>query len=164
MKKIRLISMLALAIMVAVGATSCKPKDADIQKAVQTAVAANPDATGVTVAVEKGVVTLTGEVKDEAASMAINGLAAAVKNVKSVVNNMTIAAPLVNPVDAQLIEALKDEYGNFKALKKAAVVEAIMTGEANGLLEETRYDMDDKGEIAPSEVAPTTPPADPAKK
>ncbi len=46
-----------------------------------------------------------------------------------------------------VIEALKGEYGNFKALKKAAVVEAIMTGEANGLLEETRYDMDDKGEI-----------------
>ena len=130
MKKIRLISMLALAIMVAVGATSCKPKDADIQKAVQTAVAANPDATGVTVAVEKGVVTLTGEVKDEAASIAINGLAAAVKNVKSVVNNMTIAAPLVNPVDAQLIEALKDALKDNPTVV-AAVNEGVisLTGE-----------------------------------
>ena len=46
-----------------------------------------------------------------------------------------------------VIEALKGEYGSFKALNKAAVVEAIMTAEANGLLEETRFDMDDKGEI-----------------
>ncbi|MGL4791895.1 MAG: hypothetical protein ACRCW1_10840 [Anaerotignaceae bacterium] len=46
-----------------------------------------------------------------------------------------------------VIEALKGEYGNFKGLKKAAVVESIMTGEANGLLEETRYDLDEKGEL-----------------
>ena len=39
------------------------------------------------------------------------------------------------------------EYGDFKALKKPAVVEAIMTGEANGLLEETRYELDSKGEL-----------------
>jgi DNA-binding PadR family transcriptional regulator len=46
-----------------------------------------------------------------------------------------------------VIEALKGEYGSFKALKKPAVIEAIMTGEANGLLEESRYDLDDKGEL-----------------
>jgi DNA-binding PadR family transcriptional regulator len=46
-----------------------------------------------------------------------------------------------------VIEALKGEYGSFKSLKKPAVIEAIMTGEANGLLEETRYDTDDKGEL-----------------
>lgn len=46
-----------------------------------------------------------------------------------------------------VINALKNEYGNFKALKKPAVIEAIMTAEANGLLEETRFDLDDKGEL-----------------
>ena len=46
-----------------------------------------------------------------------------------------------------VIEALKGEYGNFKALKKPAVIEAIMTGEANGLLEESRFDLDSKGEV-----------------
>lgn len=46
-----------------------------------------------------------------------------------------------------VIEALKGEYGSFKALKKPSVIEAIMTGEANGLLEETRYELDDKGEL-----------------
>ena len=117
--------MLALAIMVAVGATSCKPKDADIQKAVQTAVATNPDATGVTVAVEKGVVTLTGEVKDEAASVAINGLATAVKGVKSVTNSLTVTppAPVLSPIDAALETALKD------ALKdNATVIAAVKDG------------------------------------
>ena len=44
MKKTSLISMLALALLLVVGVSSCKPKDADIQKAVQTAIAANPDA------------------------------------------------------------------------------------------------------------------------
>lgn len=46
-----------------------------------------------------------------------------------------------------VIEALKGEYGHFKALKKPAVIEAIMTGEANGLLEETRYELNAKGEL-----------------
>ena len=46
-----------------------------------------------------------------------------------------------------VINALKGDYGNFKALKKPAVIEAIMTAEANGLLEETRFDVDSKGEL-----------------
>lgn len=46
-----------------------------------------------------------------------------------------------------VINALKGEYGSFKALKKPAVIEAVMTAEANGLLEETRFDMDSKGEL-----------------
>jgi len=46
-----------------------------------------------------------------------------------------------------VIEALKGQYGNFKALKKPAVIEAIMTAEANGLLEETRFDLDKNGEL-----------------
>jgi DNA-binding PadR family transcriptional regulator len=46
-----------------------------------------------------------------------------------------------------VIEALKGEYGSFKALKKPAVVEAIMTGEANGLLEESRFEMGSDGEL-----------------
>lgn len=47
----------------------------------------------------------------------------------------------------EVIEALKGEYGNFKALKKDAVIEAVMTAEANGLLEETRFEIDSKGEL-----------------
>lgn len=41
-----------------------------------------------------------------------------------------------------VIEALKGEYGNFKALNKDEVLGALMTAEANGLLEETRFELD----------------------
>ena len=41
-----------------------------------------------------------------------------------------------------VIEALKGEYGNFKALRRNDVIAALMTAEANGLLEETRFEMD----------------------
>lgn len=46
-----------------------------------------------------------------------------------------------------VIEALKGQYGNFKALKKNAVITALMTAEANGLLEETRYELDKNDEL-----------------
>ena len=42
--------------------TSCKPKDADVQAAVQ-----QKEAAGITVSVAEGVVTLSGTVADEAA-------------------------------------------------------------------------------------------------
>jgi len=41
-----------------------------------------------------------------------------------------------------VINALKGDYGKFKALRKNAVIEALMTAEANGLLEETRIEFD----------------------
>ncbi|QUH19580.1 hypothetical protein [Alkaliphilus sp. B6464] len=41
-----------------------------------------------------------------------------------------------------VIEALKGEYGNFKALNKDEVLAALMTAEANGLLEESRFELD----------------------
>ncbi|MFT8343022.1 MAG: hypothetical protein ABF652_16570 [Clostridium beijerinckii] len=46
-----------------------------------------------------------------------------------------------------VIEALKGEYGKFKALKRDAIISALMTAEANGLLEETRFDMDESGNL-----------------
>lgn len=46
-----------------------------------------------------------------------------------------------------VIDALKGQYGSFRMLNKKAVIEALMTGEANGLLEETRFEMDSKGEL-----------------
>ncbi len=46
-----------------------------------------------------------------------------------------------------VINALKGEYGNFKALKKKAGITALMTAEANGLIEETRFELDKNGEL-----------------
>jgi DNA-binding PadR family transcriptional regulator len=46
-----------------------------------------------------------------------------------------------------VIDALKGEYGNFKALKKNAVITALMTAEANGLIEETRFELDRSNQL-----------------
>lgn len=59
-----------------------------------------------------------------------------------------------------VINELKGVYGNFKALNKKDVITALMTAEANGLLEETKFDMNEKGELrvyyhAPEEGAAT---------
>ena len=47
----------------------------------------------------------------------------------------------------EVVDALKGEYGKFKALNKKAVIESLMTAEANGLLKETRFELDDKDEL-----------------
>ncbi len=46
-----------------------------------------------------------------------------------------------------VIEALKGDYGKYKALKRDAVISSLMTAEANGLLEETRFEMDQAGNL-----------------
>ena len=46
-----------------------------------------------------------------------------------------------------VIEALKPEYGNFRMLKKKSVIEALMTAEQNGLIEESRFDLDNNGDL-----------------
>ena len=46
-----------------------------------------------------------------------------------------------------VMDALKGEYSHFKAFKKDAVISALMTAEANGLLEETRFEMDANNEL-----------------
>ncbi len=46
-----------------------------------------------------------------------------------------------------VMAALKDVYGGFAAFKKAAIIEAIMTAEANGLVEEARFDLDANNEL-----------------
>ncbi|EOS80917.1 hypothetical protein C817_01253 [Dorea sp. 5-2] len=43
---------------------------------------------------------------------------------------------------ADVINALKEDYGNYKMLKHEAVLESLMTAEANGLLEKERYELD----------------------
>jgi hyperosmotically inducible protein len=68
---------------------SCKPKDADINSHVSTAVK-NDD---VDVKVNDGVVTLSGEVKTPAAKAKAETEARSVEGVTSVVNEITITPP-----------------------------------------------------------------------
>lgn len=46
-----------------------------------------------------------------------------------------------------VMEQLKGQYGDFKAFKKHSVINALMTAEANGLLEESRFELDANNEL-----------------
>jgi DNA-binding PadR family transcriptional regulator len=48
---------------------------------------------------------------------------------------------------ASAMAALSGEYGRFRAFKLAAVVEALMSAEKNGVLEESRCELDDAGSL-----------------
>lgn len=71
---------------------SCKskPKDADIQAAVITALQSSP---GITADVKDGVVTLSGSVASQADKDAAEAAVKLNQGVKSVVNNVTVTPP-----------------------------------------------------------------------
>ena len=46
-----------------------------------------------------------------------------------------------------VINELKPEYNGFKMLKFPAVQEGLMTAQQNGLLDETRFDLDEEGKL-----------------
>ena len=46
-----------------------------------------------------------------------------------------------------VMDALRNQYGHFKAFKKHDIITALMTAEANGLLEEARFDLDANNEL-----------------
>ena len=45
------------------------------------------------------------------------------------------------------IDALKGEYGSFKMCRPKPMQEALMTAEKNGLLEESRFDLDANNDL-----------------
>lgn len=105
----------------------CKPKDADLQAAIQA-----KEAAGITVAVAKGDVTLTGEVADDAAKVKAEEIAKAEKGVKSVINSLTIKQekPVVIAEDPILTKNVADATKDFPTVKaevKDGVV--LLTGE-----------------------------------
>ncbi len=46
-----------------------------------------------------------------------------------------------------VIASLQGTYGHFKALNRREVTNALMTAEANGLLEESRFELDNAGQL-----------------
>ena len=116
LKKLLPVLMLAAS----VGLTSCGLKDADVKAKSETSLQSNPETSGVMVAVDKGVATLSGEVANEGARSTAEGLVKDVKGVKSVVNNITVAAPVVtapvvvtedDPLTVAVRDATKDHPG-----------------------------------------------------
>ncbi len=133
MKQFRFISALALALVLMIGFNACKKvKDADLKTSIEQKFVANPDLKDVMVDVQKGIATLTGQVKDDATNTAAINMAKEVKGVKQVMSNITIAPPqpLVSDADATmqaaLKDALKDNSGVVYEVKDGVVT---LTGE-----------------------------------
>lgn len=108
--------------------TGCKPKDADIEKSLSTALGAYP---GVQVTVADGVATLSGEVADDATKSAAETAAKSVKHVKSVTNNLTVKPPpapvVINP-DTTLQETAAAAISALNLPKvQAAVADGVIT-------------------------------------
>ncbi len=101
LKMKRRVLFFAVTLLSCVMLYSCKPSDEKLQKAVETALTATN--TGVTSAVKDGVVTLTGTVDSEEAKAAAETAAKAVKDIKSVSNNIQVVLPpapvVINPDD-----------------------------------------------------------------
>lgn len=121
--------LMVFAIMAA-ALTGCKskPKDADVKAAIETALQANPAASGTTVTVDKGVATLSGQVANEAAKEELGKAAAGIMGVKSVVNNLTVAAPapVAITADDPLTAMVKDATKDFPTVT-ATVSEGVIT-------------------------------------
>jgi hyperosmotically inducible periplasmic protein len=131
--KQKLSSLLLLIGAVALISTSTgckkKPKDADIKAAVEAALKADPSAASTMVAdVKEGVVTISGECKDDACKANCEKLVAAVKNVKSVVNNCTVMPPVVINPDDILGKAVTDALASFPGVTGTVKEGAIILG------------------------------------
>ncbi|HEX6123942.1 MAG TPA: BON domain-containing protein [Pyrinomonadaceae bacterium] len=112
------LSIAAVALMAA-----CGKSDADLQKDVAAKLAAD-NVTGVTVAVNDGVATLTGEVADITVKNRAAASARSVEGVKSVTDNITLRA-LPTPVPAPADPMLQGKVD--ENLKKAGCTGATAT-------------------------------------
>jgi hyperosmotically inducible protein len=130
--------LMAAALLLTLGFAGCKPKDADIKANVENALKANPDASGVTVTVNEGVATISGEVKDDATKSAVEAAAKGAKGVKNVVNAITVPAPIVinepasvtTALDAATQQKVKDGLKDIKGVTVEFTADkAVLSGE-----------------------------------
>jgi hyperosmotically inducible periplasmic protein len=121
MKQMLKLSFAAVALLLVLGATSCKKKlkDADIQAAIETALKADASMANTMVSVKDGVATISGECKDEACKTNCADAVKKIEGVKEVVNNCTVAppAPVVPPVTDALSGAVTDALKDFPTVK-----------------------------------------------
>ena len=128
MKVLRLLSVVTLIFALGVGATSCNQvNDADIQRAAQELLDANPDLVGVTVTVKDQVANLTGTVSDESVKSYAESTVAGVQNVKSVINLLEVVppAPDYTELDAAINTALPDalkDHGTVTATVQDGII------------------------------------------
>lgn len=126
--------LLPIVVMVSLSflVVSCGPKDAAIQSSVEAALKANPDLASLSATVKDGVVTISGETKDETFKAKAEELAKGIKGVKNVINNSTVAAPppapepVVIQMDDPLTKAVTDAIKDFDKVT-AEVKDGVIT-------------------------------------
>jgi hyperosmotically inducible periplasmic protein len=136
MKLTKLLSAAAIAAVVAFSVPACKsgPKDAEIKTAVEAAV---KDVKGLVVDVKDGVVTMSGECKDDGCKTGCETAVKGIKGVKSVTNNCTVAPPpppppasLTTTMDAATQQKVKDGLKDMKGITVTFEGEkAVLAGE-----------------------------------
>jgi len=110
--------------------TSCKPNDAKILEDTKAKVSAIDPNVGVEV--HEGVVTLSGQVMDDATRMNVENAAKEVKGVKSVTNNVVATPPAPEPApvtindDASITTTIQSGL-DMKGIKGVTV--SVMNGE-----------------------------------
>ena len=133
MKAFRFMTAITLILALGMSVASCKKvNDAEVQKAAQEVLMADPSLAGVVVTVQEQVATLTGIVDDDVAKAAAESAVAAVENVKSVVNNIEVVPPapdyseLDAAINAALADAMKDHATVTAAVENGVIT---LTGE-----------------------------------
>lgn len=119
------ITMAALALVVSLGAVSCKKKvsDADLTTQATTVVTSNPTAS---VKVENGEAHLSGTFASETDRDAMIASLKAIPGIKSVHDMTTIEAVVVNEVDPAVLQKVTDALKDFPSVK-AEVVNGELT-------------------------------------
>ena len=126
--------LLAVSLLVTVGFISCKPKDEAIKTAIEEKLKTTAMMTGATVEVMDGVATIGGECKDNECKAACEKDVAAIKGVKSVINNCIVALPPPRPstapvtitADDSLEKAVTDATKDFPTVT-ASVNDGVIT-------------------------------------
>lgn len=132
----------AIVIASALTFSSCQPKDADVKASVEKVLKADPMMAGTMVEVKDGVATITGECKDDACKAACEKAVAAVKGVKSVVNNCSVAPPPPPPpappaslnttLDEATQQKVKDGLKDIKSVSVEFLADkAVLSGEVS---------------------------------
>ncbi|NMM47407.1 BON domain-containing protein [Marinigracilibium pacificum] len=104
--------------------TACSPSDADIKKAVESALKSTPELNSVMVEVDKGVVRLTGEVPSEEMKKNAQDLISNVSGLKEVNNSIAVVPP--GPTPEELAQKADDNL-------KQKVMENFQTYEVEGV-------------------------------
>jgi osmotically-inducible protein OsmY len=127
-----LLAKVFLVLMISFFFLSCGVKDSDIQTAISEKTSTTPELSGVTASVTGGVVSLSGEFKDEASKSVGEAAVKSIKGVKSVVDNARITPPPPPPApveisaDDQLSKSVADATRAFTGVS-GAVHDGVIT-------------------------------------